>query len=130
MLTSEWNKLVIDQFVLSAIMTGDSADWFELPAGPVAFAIGAEYRDESSKATFDPFQRGVLPPGSNFPAGDLIEDHSSLNKSLTFRPNFAVRNETGSYDVIDVFFETSVPLLVDKPGARELTVDFAARFSD
>ena len=129
-LTSTFDNLVIDQFVLSAILTGDSADWFELPAGAISFAVGAEYRDESSKATFDPAQRGVIPAGAPFPAGTQISDHSTLNESLTFRPNFAVRNETGSYDVMDVFLEASIPLLVDRPGARELTLDLAARFSD
>ena len=129
MTADEWDKLVIDQFVLSAYIAGDTADWFELPAGPVAFAFGAEYRDESSDATFDDWQRGVIPQGSPFPAGTLLEDHS-LNSSLTFRPQLAVKNEKGSYDVTDLFFEASVPLLTDRPVFQELTPEAAARFSD
>lgn len=128
--TSEWDRLTIDQFVVSAIFTGDTSNWFELPAGGVGWAFGMEYRDESSDATFDPWQRGVLPSGSPFPAGDLIGAHSSVNESLTFRPAFAVRNEKGSYDVIEAFVEGSIPLVVDKPGFQELTIDLAARFSD
>lgn len=128
-LRDEWDKLVMDQFVLSAFLTGDSADWFELPAGPIAFAVGAEYRDESSDADFDAWQRGVIPPGSPFPAGTQLADVSA-NSSLTFRPQISVANEDGSYDVYDVFLEASVPLLVDMPFARELTLDLAVRQSD
>jgi len=124
----EWDKLVIDQFVLSAFMTGDSADFFEMPAGPIGFAAGIEYRDESSDATFDPWQRGVLPAGSPA-AGTNIADVSA-NTSLTFRPQLSTRNEQGSYDVTDIFVEASIPLLSDVPGARELTLDLAARTSD
>ena len=128
-LVDEWTNIVLDQFVLSAILTGDTEDWFELPAGPIAFVVGAEYRDESSEATRDPWQRGEIPAGAPFPAGSNIEDFSA-NDSLTFRPQIARKNEVGSYDVYDVFLETSFPLLIDQPGARELTLDLAARFSD
>lgn len=129
MTVDEWDKLVLDQFVLSAFVTGDTAEWFELPAGPVAFAFGAEYRDESSDAKFDSWQRGVFPSGSSFPAGDLIADHSE-NSSLTIRPQITIRDENGSYDVSDLFLEVSLPLLADAPGAQELTLDLAVRQSD
>lgn len=125
----QWSDLAIDQFVLSAIVTGDSADYFELPAGPLSFAAGLEYRDESSDAVFDPWQRGVIPAGAAFPEGSNIADFSA-NTSLTFRPQLSTRNEVGSYDVTDAFIELSTPLLMDVPGARELTVSAAARFSD
>ncbi|MDH3442159.1 MAG: TonB-dependent receptor, partial [Gammaproteobacteria bacterium] len=129
MLTDEWDKLVIDQFVFSAFMTGDTSDFFEMPAGPISFAAGLEYRDESSDADFDAWQRGVLPAGSPFGAGTNIADVSG-NSSLTFRPQISVANEDGSYDVTDVFFEASIPLLSDATFARELTIDVAARQSD
>jgi iron complex outermembrane receptor protein len=125
----DWDKLVIEQFVLSAYVTGDSEDFFQLPAGPISFAAGLEYRDESSDATFDDWQRGVIPAGAPFPAGTLLSDVSA-NSSLTFRPQIAVKNETGSYDVTDIFLEASAPLLVDRPFARELTLDAAIRLSD
>jgi outer membrane receptor protein involved in Fe transport len=125
----EWNKLVVDQFVFSAFMTGDTSDFFELPAGPIGFAAGLEYRDESSDATFDPWARGVIPAGAPFPAGTLLSDVSG-NSSLTFRPQLSVKNQGGSYDVTDVFLETSIPLLSDMAIAQELTLDLAARLSD
>ncbi len=129
MTVDEWSKLVMDQFVFSAFMTGDTADFFELPAGPIAFAAGLEYRDESSEATFDPWKRGVIPAGSPFPAGTLVSEHSA-NDSLTFRPQLATKNEFGSYDATDVFLEASIPLLSDVALAQELTLDVAARLSD
>ncbi len=129
MTVDEWSKLVMDQFVFSAFMTGDTADFFELPAGPIAFAAGLEYRDESSEATFDPWKRGVIPAGSPFPAGTLVSDWSA-NDSLTFRPQLATKNEFGSYDATDVFLEASIPLLSDVALAQELTLDVAARLSD
>ena len=125
----EWQKLTLDQFVLSAFITGDTADFLELPAGPISFAAGLEYRDESSDATFDPWARGVIPAGSPFPAGTMLSDISA-NSSLTFRPQLAVKNEQGSYDATDVYVEASLPLLSDMAFARELTLEFAARLSD
>ena len=55
------DELTIDQLVWSASVVGDSGEWFELPGGPVGFAAGAEFREESSEAGFDPWQRGVIP---------------------------------------------------------------------
>lgn len=127
--TPTWDKLEIDQLVLSAVLTGNSSDLFELPGGPISFVAGAEYREETSEATFDDFQLGIIPPGSPFPAGTLLSDVSE-NSNLVFRPQLSVSNEIGEYDVTDVFFEVSAPLLADMPGVYELTVDAAVRFSD
>jgi outer membrane receptor protein involved in Fe transport len=129
MTVDDWDKVVLDQFVFSAFMTGDTGDFFELPAGPISFAGGLEYRDESSDAQFDPWQRGVIPPGSPYPAGTQLIDVSA-NSSLTFRPQLSTKNEVGSYDVTDVYVETSIPILADVAVARELTLDLAARLSD
>jgi outer membrane receptor protein involved in Fe transport len=125
----QWDNLVMDQFVLSAFITGDTSDWFEMPAGAIAFAAGLEYRDESSDATFDPWQRGVIPAGAVLPEGSNIGDVSA-NSALTFRPQIPIRNEKGSYDVTDFFLETSIPLLADMTAARELTLEAAVRLSD
>ncbi|MDA0679145.1 MAG: TonB-dependent receptor [Proteobacteria bacterium] len=129
MTTDTWDKLVMDQFVFSAFLTGDSSGFFEMPAGAISFAAGLEYRDESSDAQFDPWQRGVIPAGAPFAAGTQISDYSA-NSSLVFRPQLSTKNENGSYDVTDVFVEASIPLLRDAAMAKELTLDFAARLSD
>jgi outer membrane receptor protein involved in Fe transport len=129
MTVDEWDKIVLDQFVISAFITGDTADFLELPAGPISFAAGLEYRDESSDAKFDPWQRGVIPAGAPFPAGTQLIDVSD-NSSLTFRPQLSTKNERGSYDVSDVYVEASIPLLSDVAMARELTFEVAGRLSD
>lgn len=121
--------LEIEQIVVQGILTGDSGNFFDLPGGPVQFALGAEYRDESSDATFDNFQRGILPAGSPFGAGTDIADVSE-NSALVFRPQLATENESGSYDVYDVFVEMAAPLLRDRPGARDLTLGGAFRYSN
>jgi outer membrane receptor protein involved in Fe transport len=123
------SNLVLDQFVLTGALTGDTGNWFELPGGPIQFAIGAEYRDEQSNATFDDWQRGILPAGSPDGAGTFIGDVSE-NTSLVFRPQLSVANEIGEYDVSEVFLETSLPLLRDVTLARELTIGAAARFAE
>lgn len=128
-MTDSWGEAVIDQLVLSAFVTGDLADYFVLPAGPISFALGAEYRDESSELIFDSWVRGIIPGGAPFPAGSNVEDWSD-NTSLLFQPQVGSRNEGGGFDVTDVFLETSVPLLANLPGAYELTLDAAVRYSD
>ena len=122
------DEITLDQLVFSASVVGDSSEWFELPGGPVGFAAGAEYREETSDARFGPWQRGVIPPGSPYPAGTLISDVSS-NGSLSFDPSIIVDNEYGEYDATDVFLELSMPLLANTPGFRELTLDVAGRLS-
>ena len=123
------SELTLDQTVFSASVVGDSADWFELPGGPIGFAAGAEYREETSDAGFGPWQRGIIPSGSPFPAGTLISDVSD-NGSLGFDPSVIVRNETGEYDATDVFLEFSLPIMANTPFFEELTLDVAGRASN
>ena len=127
--TDTWNQLVLDQFVVSAFMSGDSSDYFELPAGPISFAGGLEYRDESSDFKWSPLAQGIIPAGAPYAAGTDIADVSA-NTSLVWRPQLSKKNEKGSYDVSDIYFEASIPLLADSAIARELTLDVAARLSD
>lgn len=119
----------LEQTVFAAVVTGDSADWFELPAGAVSFAAGVEYRKEESETSFDSFALGVLPEGSPFPAGTQLSDVSA-NSNLLFRPVDLNVNEVGEYDVTDVFFEVNVPLLSGAPFAESLVFDAAVRASD
>ncbi|MEO0972608.1 MAG: TonB-dependent receptor, partial [Pseudomonadota bacterium] len=127
--TDTTSLLEIEQVVISGLLTGDTEAIFSLPGGPLQFAFGAEYRDESSDATFDDFQRGILPEGSPFGAGTDIADVSD-NTNLVFRPQLITENESGSYDVYDVFMEVSAPLLRDRKLARDLTVGAAVRYSN
>ena len=42
-----------EQFVAQGFVTGDLSQLFELPGGPIGFALGAEYRRETAYSTFD-----------------------------------------------------------------------------
>jgi hypothetical protein len=45
----------LEQFVVSGFVSGDTSQLFELPGGPIRFALGAEYRREDGTYIDDPF---------------------------------------------------------------------------
>ncbi len=124
------DKTELEQFVLSALVYGDSAEYFTLPAGPVGFAAGIEYRREESQTTNNPFELGIIPSGSPLPAGGFIGDFSD-NNGLGFNGGEARQfNSGGEYDVTDLFGEIRVPLVTDKEFFEDLSIDAAIRFAD
>ena len=125
----------IEQTVFSAFVTGDSSQWFELPAGPIGIVVGVEWRDEETSQDFGQFDQGILPvsgvtsEGIPFAAGDWVGDVSNA-QSLGPVPSTRLLPSSSDYDFFDYFIEVSIPLLADMPGAYELGVDFAYRESD
>jgi len=99
-------RSVIEQRVASVQLTGDSAAFFELPGGPIGFAVGGEYREEESEFTVPEFE------------------------SRSFTNRGGQQNVTGGYDVVEGFAEVNAPLLADLPGAELLSVDAAYRYGD
>jgi outer membrane receptor protein involved in Fe transport len=95
------------QFVASAFVGGDLSQLFELPGGPIAFAFGAEYREEKASVDYDE----LTSSGATF-----------LNALQDFRPP--------AFTVKEAYGEIQVPLLKDMPFAKELSVNFAGRVSD
>lgn len=129
--TTERNERLIQQYVFSAVVSGDTERFLSLPAGPIGFAAGAEYREERSKVTFDPLREGILPEGS--PNAGQNVDTVSDNESLLFRPALDLNSTFAAdaqYDVAEIFLEVSIPVLADMPFAQNLTVDGAIRLSD
>lgn len=124
-----YSKTQLEQFVVSGHIAGDTAEWFELPYGPILFVAGAEYRKEEATAEFDEWQRGVIPEGAPFPAGSLISEHSD-NNSLEFQPSIITANESGDFDVIEGFVETFIPIIEGESYAEELSLELALRYSD
>jgi len=102
----------IDQHVFNAFISGDTTGRFELPAGPLAFVLGVEYRRESSDSI--PEDVAVLADNLEYPLTGVGR---------------AVRTQ-GSFDVKEIFGEISVPVLRDLPLAKNLTVGAAYRYSD
>jgi outer membrane receptor protein involved in Fe transport len=96
-----------DQLVVSANVSGDFSQLFELPGGPISFAIGAEWRRERAGQDYDE----LTSSGATF-----------LNALQDFNPpNLEVR---------DLYGELQFPLLDDLPFAHELVVTLAGRVSD
>ena len=98
----------LEQVVISGFVSGDSSNFFTLPAGAVGFAVGGEYRDESS--AFDA-------PGEE-------------ERGEVFDPRVTLTDIKGSFDVWEVFGEVNIPVLKDVPFARDLEIDAAIRFAD
>jgi outer membrane receptor protein involved in Fe transport len=129
--TTVVNEFELEQTVFSAILTGDTGGFFELPGGAIGFAAGVEYRDEKSTSTFDPLVRGVIPVTTpDATQGTLLRDLGFSQNSLVFDPASIINNAGGSYDVIDVYGEVRLPILAGVPGAETLEVSGAARYSD
>ncbi len=91
------------QRLIGANLTGSL---FEMPAGPLAVAVGIEYREETSDSEFDALTQ------------------AGLNASNAIPPT------RGEFDVGEAYLEASVPLLSDVPFADQLTLRAAVRASD
>lgn len=96
-----------EQINAFAYLSGDSEGFFELPGGPVGFAVGAEYRREDAYSAYDE----PTATGATF-----------LNGGAPFDPP--------SVTIKEFFGELRLPLLKDLPFARELSLEGAARYSD
>jgi iron complex outermembrane receptor protein len=100
------NRTVVEQTLYSAYVTGNLA---ELPAGPLGFAFGLEFRDDKidSAADFLGAKGGV-----------------AAENPLT-------EGETrGSRDLFDAYAEVNVPLIEGRPGIESLSFEAAVRFTD
>jgi iron complex outermembrane receptor protein len=83
-----------------------SGEVVELPAGPLAIAVGAEYREEYSESEFDALTQAGLNAGNAIPPTQ------------------------GEFDVKEAYVEASVPLLKDLPAIDQLTLRAAVRASE
>lgn len=96
-----------EEFDVLFSLAGDLSQLFELPGGPVGFAIGGEYREEKARSEWD----ALTASGATF-----------LNAIQPFTPP--------KLTVKEAFGEISIPLLKDMPLAKELTIRGAGRVSD
>jgi iron complex outermembrane receptor protein len=93
-----------DQTTLNAVVSGDL---FELPAGPLGMAVGAEWRQ--------------------FELNDTPSAGSQANAYWGFT---SAQITAGEDKVAEVFVEANVPLLKGLPFIEELTIDGSTRFFD
>ncbi|HRK64626.1 MAG TPA: TonB-dependent receptor plug domain-containing protein, partial [Terricaulis sp.] len=71
-MTNMYNKETITQSVLSGFLSGDTGS-FRLPGGPIAFVVGAEYREEESEFDFDDYAQTLSSPEDLFWNGQGID---------------------------------------------------------
>lgn len=106
------------QFVASGFVSGDSSQWFELPGGPVRFAVGAEYRKEGADYTDDPFVGEA-----NLAADGGINPLTQTNTNAVVIGRF----NPPDFKVTEGFAELQLPIVKDIPVFHELTLSGAAR---
>ena len=95
----------VEQTVYQAVLTGDL---FDIPTGgTVSVALGAEYREDSIETKTD--------------AGATSGD---------FLGFFADPGSTGSRSLREGFIELEAPLVVDKPFAKELSLNASGRWTE
>jgi outer membrane receptor protein involved in Fe transport len=96
----------VTQQVLSGSFSGDFGDTMKLPGGSIGFAVGAEYRRETSDSV---------------PAQE-IQDGLTWSGPIT--PSY------GKFDVSELFAEINLPVLENARFADKLSFGAAARLSD
>lgn len=91
-----------------------NGDLVELPAGPLAAAVGFEYGDQDGSFNTD-FNTEAQPP--------LFNVCQLSNETCS-------GDSRGSYDVRSVYLELFAPVLKDLPGAHALNLTAGVRYSD
>ena len=106
--------------IMNDVNASISGSVLELPAGPLAAAVGAEYRNES------------LDLSSNSNPSEAI-DVDGLRGVTATTPKFYLTNvgpATGSENVKEVFAEVAVPVVKDLPALHAFDLNGAVRYTD
>lgn len=122
--------LEIEQTVVSVIMSGQFEVLDSILDGPIGYAGGVEYREESSDNRLDPLTLGILPETTSLTPGVQVSEVDPFLFSFTSIDNSQQFNTKGKYDVTDAFVEVRLPIFFDREYAYELTVDGAVRVAD
>ncbi|WP_294063207.1 TonB-dependent receptor [Sphingomonas sp.] len=101
------HKASMTQFDVLGFVGGDSSQLFELPGGPIGFALGGEYRRETARYQNDPFV-----------------ESGATNAVIVgeFDPP--------AFEVKEAFAELNIPILKDTPFFHQLSLTGAGRVSD
>ena len=98
------DSTIFERQLVNASINGSLAD---LPAGPWGFAVGAEYRKDSSEYVPDLAKK----------QGDIL----GFN---------AAQPVAGEFDVTELFVESVVPILKELPAIESLSLEAGLRYSD
>ncbi len=104
------DRTQLEQNVIFASLSGTTSSFFELPAGPIGWAAGIEYREEKSRFR---------------PSDEELSQNTWVGSRRTER-----QPVEGKYDVIEYFVEAQVPLLENLPGVDFLELNGAYRYAD
>ncbi|WP_408640580.1 TonB-dependent receptor plug domain-containing protein [Allosphingosinicella deserti] len=110
------------QDVVSVSLSGSPID---LWAGPLAIAVGAEYRHEFYTVRADPYGAGfaATPPNADYPADPVL----LAGGNNWYAGNY--KNGSGAYSVKEGFFEANLPLISSK-AAGNANINGAVRLTD
>jgi iron complex outermembrane receptor protein len=116
-----------------SVQANVSGSLFDLPAGPIDFAVGAEYRKQSLSlvSNADPV---------NLPVGvtpEIVAARNAYFAGLRGVPAGAlyywltnVGGAQGSLNVKEAYAEVAIPILKDTPFFQELSINGAGRITD
>lgn len=91
-----------------------NGELFDMPAGPVLMAVGAEYRTQEGEFQVDVLTRGEPP----------------LFLSCLLAQETCSGDSYAKYNVRELYAEFLVPILKDLPGVQQLNVSAGVRYSD
>jgi outer membrane receptor protein involved in Fe transport len=100
-----WGKAT--ELDINASVAGDTSQFFNLPGGPIRFALGGEYRRETASYHYD----DLVTSGATF--------FNAINPFTP--PSFAVK---------EAFGEIDIPIIKDKPFFNELSLSGSGRYAD
>lgn len=98
-----------------------SGEIFELPAGAVSLAVGAEYRTQSMVQTSN------ADPSTSI---DLTGLRTNTSPFLLKFNSTNVGETSARQNVKEAYAEVAIPLFKDQPFARELSINAAGRYTD
>ena len=133
--TSSYRAMLKQDSVVASL----SGSFFEMPAGPVDFTVGAEYRHQSLRLTTNADPKDLLDPAvkdayfaglRNVPrSAPTVLNPNGIALPLAFWLT-NVGSANGTENVKEAFLELAVPLLKDSPGFEELGLNGAVRYTD
>ncbi|GAB7555411.1 TonB-dependent receptor [Novosphingobium sp. 11B] len=118
------SQIVNDMYYVNANIHGDL---FELPAGPVRIAVGAEYRHQKLEQTSNADPASLATPAQR--AAYFGNIRGVPSNALTYLVN-NVGQASGSQAIKEVYGELSIPLFKDQPFAQALDLDLAGRVTN
>lgn len=101
------NRSSISQLDIQGFVSGDTSGFFNLPGGPVRFALGGEYRRE-----------------------EAFNDSDDASTTGISNSVFLGDVDGAVLEVKEAFGEIQIPILADTPFFHDLTVSAAGRISD